>query len=195
MVDAKDNSAKYKPKKLRVGRPRTFTAQALKAAVEKYFNSISRDRIVTEEVCTGETDKYGHAIYLPVPVKTDDGKPLMERQFLLPPTVGGLCRHLGIHRSTWADWCNAAEHPEYQQITEWARDVMQDYLESELLKRSGRDVRGVEFALQANYGASGKTTVELGPRAAASLAGLDMSKLTDDDLKAIAMRNMTQEDT
>ncbi len=87
------------------------------------------------------------------------------REFVVPPTVGGLCRHLGIHRSTWADYCDPEKHPELQEVTAYARETMEAFLEDALLTRSGKELKGVIFSLQNNYGYTERKEVELGPRA------------------------------
>lgn len=153
-----------------MGRPRKYTERTLRKAVEAYFHRITRTITIREQVNTGEKDGFGHWVYTLEDVRNDDGEPVKVRQFVVPPTVGGLCEALGIHRSTWADYCDPEKHPELQEVTAWAREVIQHYLESELLGRDGKNLKGVIFSLQNNFGYSEKREVELGARAAMAVA-------------------------
>lgn len=144
--------------------------KALREAVEDYFASISREREVMEERVTAEKDKWGHFVTELVPVTNDKGEVIREREYVIPPTVGGLCDHLGISRQTWADYCNPEINPKFRETTAWAREILRGYLEGQLLTRSGKDLKGVIFSLQNNYGMSEKKTVELGPKAAEAVA-------------------------
>ena len=147
------------------GRPRKYTPRTLRKAVESYFRKNSRTVTMKEQVNTGQKDGWGHWIYEIQEVTNDAGEPVKILEFVVPPTVGGLCRHLGIHRSTWADYCDPDKHPELQEATSYARETMESYLESALLTRSGKDLKGIIFSLQNNYGYTERKEVELGPRA------------------------------
>ena len=148
-----------------MGRPRKYTAKRLMDAVEEYVRRNTRTVTVQEQVNTGEKDGWGHWVYELRDVTNDDGETVTVREFTVPPTVGGLCRHLGIHRSTWAAWCDRERYPELAEAVEYAREVMRDYLETELLTRSGKDLKGVIFSLQNNYGYTERREVDLGPQA------------------------------
>lgn len=150
-----------------MGRYRTYrTESALRRGVEGYFAGISRVERVTEEVNTGRLDKYGHFVKELREAKNEAGEPVLERKYYVPPTVGGLCAHLGISRETWSRYCDREENPQFAEITQWAREMLLEWREKELLRRGGKHIRGLLFDLQANYGLSEKRTVELGPQAA-----------------------------
>jgi len=152
-----------------MGRPKKYASdRALRRAVEDYFDSISRVRQVMEEHNTGERDKFGHFVMEWVPVKNARGEIMTEREYVLPPTAGGLCEHLGISRETWAQYC---ADPAFARTTAWAREQLKLYLERQLLIREGKNLQGVIFSLQNNYGMSEKRTVELGPRAVQAVEG------------------------
>ena len=161
-----------------MARPRKYTAASLKRGVDEYFRKISRTVTLKEQCNTGRKDGWGHWVYEMRDVVNDQGETVTTREFALPPTVGGLCAHLGIHRSTWADYCDGDAHPEFAGITEYARDVMRDYLETALLTRGGKDLRGVIFSLQNNFGYRERHEMELGPRSAKAVAsaGLTMEE-------------------
>lgn len=114
-----------------------------------------------EKIYTGERDEKGHLIPIPVPVRNRAGEEMRRLEYLIPPTVGGLCRHLGISRDTWAAYCDREQYPEFSDTTTQARERMRAYLEDELLTREGKNVRGIIFNLQANYGMSERREIEL----------------------------------
>ena len=139
-----------------VGRKKEYTPQKLGKAVRRYFDSISREITVTEMLPTDERDDKGHVIYEQVPVENSLGEPMKTIQFLIPPTVGGLCAYLGIHRDTWNSYCNSEE---FSDTTTYARGRMHAYLEQEMLTRPGKDLKGILFNLENNYGYSEKMNI------------------------------------
>ena len=82
-------------------------------------------------------------------------------EYLVPPTVGGLCEHLKIHRSTWAEYCDPEIHPEFSDTTTRARGRMREYLEQQLLTRPGKDIKGVIFSLENNYGYQDRHSIDV----------------------------------
>lgn len=143
-----------------VGRPRKYVARTLEAAIERYFASISR----TEKVC----DEAGNVLY------NDLGEAIVATVYVVPPKVSGLCLYLGIDRSTWANYCDAEQHPELASVVQRAQMQMEDYLVGELLTRT-KGVQGVIFNLQNNYGWREKREVEVGPATRrAACAGMSM---------------------
>ena len=154
------------------GREKKYTAKKLNEAVERYFKSISRTAPVTEEVPTGELDERGHKLYHQVPVVNDLNEAMLHTEFIIPPTVSGLCQYLGIHRATWARYSDPDQHPEFCDTTTRARGRMRAYLEEQLLTR--KDVRGVIFDLQNNYGYAERREVELGSKARAAIGSANL---------------------
>lgn len=126
-----------------------YTGRTLAKAVKRYFDSISRDKVVTEKLPTGELDKYGHPVFKDVPVTNRLGQQMTRVEFILPPSVSGLCVALGIHRSTWL---NYGKDPQMADTVARAGGLMRAYLEEQSLLRQGKDVRGVEFNLLHNFG-------------------------------------------
>lgn len=154
-----------------MGRYRKYKSdKALREMVETYFASISRERIVKELYNTGQKDAWGHWIYELRPVTSDAGVYMRERVYDIPPTVGGLCAFLNISRDTWNRYCDRERYPQFAETTEWAREQLLAWREQQLLVRGGKQIRGLLFDLQANYGLSEKRTVELGPKAAQAVA-------------------------
>lgn len=135
-----------------MGAPKKYNAKQLESAVKRYFRSISREVEVTEKKPTGERDKMGHVIYEDVVVLNALGKPVKVTEYLVPPTVGGLAEFLGIHRDTWNDYCDHEKHPEFSDTTTYAQGRMHAYLERESLIRQGKDLKGVLFNLENNFG-------------------------------------------
>ena len=174
-----------------MARPRKYTRAALHRAIEAYFDSISREITVMEEIYTGERDEKGHLIPIPVPVRNRAGEEMTRLEYVIPPTVGGLCAYLGIDRSTWAAYC---DRPEFRNTTTQARERMRAYLESELLTREGKNVRGIIFNLQANYGLSEKREVELGPRAARTVTAAEIPLAEREALLREIAKDFSEED-
>lgn len=156
-----------------MGRPRKYTPGRLRKAVERYFRSISRTVALTEPVPTGEKDEDGHAIYRQEPVRNDLGEQVEVVRYILPPTMADLCQALRIHPATWSRWEDAEKYPEYAQIVQEVRARLLAWNQRELLTREGKDVRGIIFNLQANFGLREKSEVELGPKAAGVLLKMD----------------------
>lgn len=121
------------------------TPEALETAIVAYFDAISHTETATVMVPTGELDSKGREIKerreLPGKVVT---------HWLKPPSVAGLCLHLGINRDTW---CKYAKRPGYEDTCERARMRLEDYWVAGLERNSSR---GAEFALANNYGWSGR---------------------------------------
>lgn len=138
-----------------MGRYRKYRSdKALREMVEGYFASISREKIVCEAYNTGQKDGWGHFITEWRPVTNELGVYMREREYVIPPTVGGLCAYLNISRDTWARYCDREENPQFAETTEWAREQLLAWRESELLRRPGKRLRGLIFDLRANYGVS-----------------------------------------
>lgn len=135
-----------------MGAPKKYTPEKLEKAVKRYFRSISREVEVTEKKPTGQRDKMGHMIYEDAVVLNALGKPVRMTEYLVPPTVGGLSEFLGIHRDTWNDYCDHEKHPEFSDTTTYAQGRMHAYLERECLTRPGKDLKGVLFNLENNFG-------------------------------------------
>lgn len=141
-----------------MGRQKKYNGNKLRKAVEAYFDSISRHIVVKEPVPTGERDEKGHMIFIDQPVLNDNGEEIERLEYLVPPTVGGLCLYLGISRDTWA---------EYQKLEEtsaackMAKDRLLAWNEEQLMLRSGKDVKGIVFNLEANYDYSERMDVSV----------------------------------
>ena len=160
-----------------MARPKKYTPATLKKAVKHYFDSITRDVRQTEMVPTGERDDKGHEIYEPRPIVNRLGEEVTLEEFIIPPSVADLCAFLGIHRSTWNNYENRELHPELTEITEQVRERMQAWNERELLTRPGKDIKGILFNLQTNYGYGGeKHEMELGPGAQKAMSGAPVSE-------------------
>lgn len=164
------------------GRPKKYNEKTLASAVKRYFNSITREIVLEELYDTGKKDKDGHAVYEKRQIINRAGKPAKKIEYLEPPTVGGLCEFLGIHRDTWNEYCDASRHPEFSDTTTRAQGRMRTWNERELLVR--KDVRGIVFNLQNNYGYKEKQEMELGEQACRSIQASNMS--LEEKLETIA---------
>ena len=133
--------------KMGAGRPKKYTKKGLEKAVGGYFSSICRKVLAL--------DGDGGAVY------NDVGESIWVTEYIRPPTVGGLCLFLGIDRSTWQNYADPKLYPEFREITAYARMRLEAYLEEQLLTRE-KNVQGLIFNLQNNYGWREKREVELG---------------------------------
>ena len=130
-----------------MGRSKKYNAKKLSAAVERYFGSISRMTPVLERYDTGKTDEKGHTIYGEREVKNRLGETVERLEYLIPPSIGGLCVFLGISRDTWSEYCADTK---MAGICRDARERVQLWNEEELLTR--KDVKGIIFNLENNFG-------------------------------------------
>lgn len=86
------------------------------------------------------------------------GKPIEETVFAVPPTVEGLCAFLGISLDTFERYCNPEYHSDPKEAEIYcgaatrARERMREWNVKQLLMRSGKDVKGIIFNLENNYG-------------------------------------------
>ena len=140
---------------------RKYTARSLKKAVERYFASITRIVPLTEPKDSGARDKMGHVIYEQVPVINSLGQQVEITEYIVPPSVGGLCEALGIHRATWANYCDRDKNPEMFDTTTQAQGRMRAWNEQQLLTRSGKDIKGIIFNLENNYGYREQQSVQI----------------------------------
>lgn len=155
--------------------PRKYTEETLRRAVNKYFRGITRRVELTEQVPTGQLDDKGHPLYEARPILNQLGRPVTVTEYVVPPTVADLCEALHVHRSTWDNYCDKDLYPEFQEVTTSARERMKAWNEREMLTRPGKDIKGIIFNLQTNYGYGGeKNEIELGPGAQKVMAGASM---------------------
>lgn len=130
-----------------VGRPKKYTVRELRESVNKYFDRISYKSAVLDD------EKK--------PIMNMLGEPIERLNWSEPPTLGGLCRYLGIDRSTWAEYANSEKNPKLAQICAAAKERVEIYLEQELVSRQSGSVRGLEFDLAVNHGWTAKRALEL----------------------------------
>lgn len=138
-----------------MGRPRKYTAKTLRAAVERYFDSITREIDVTEKVDNGKRDSYGHVIWDTVPVKNKLGEVAKVTEYLVPPTLGGLCVFLKVDQSTWSRWSDKDAFPEFEKIISQVRERLLTWRQEQVLLR--KDVKGLIWDMETNYGCGQKT--------------------------------------
>ena len=124
----------------------------LKRDVERYFASITRKVRITEPVPTGRYDDKGHMIFEQVPVKNSLEEEVWVTEYIVPPEIAALCEFLEIDRSTWANYRDPDKNPEFVEITQQVYERMKAWNERELLTRPGKDIKGIVFNLENNYG-------------------------------------------
>ncbi len=123
---------------------RHFTPRSLEEAVDRYFASIRRTVTATERVETGPKT------FEERPILSDTGEPIRYREYVVAPTVWGLCEALGITPTEWNRFCDREEHPELQAAVQRASGLMREWKEQTLLTR--KDVRGLIYHMQNHMG-------------------------------------------
>lgn len=135
-----------------------YTQETFRRAVDKYFAGISRRVAVKELVPTGHYTQKGAPVLEPRDVKNDAGKLVMEQEYVVPPSLGGLCLHLGISRATWGRYASTAG---YSDVCDEAKLRVEEYLERQLIQ-TPKAARGIIFNLQANFDWRERRELELG---------------------------------
>lgn len=133
-----------------MGRKKKYTPKALREAVSRYFDSISREVTVMEKLPTGKKDGWGHEIYEEKPVTNKLGEEVKITEYVVPPMLEDLCLHLKIHSSTWSRWSDKRKYPELAEIIEDVRDRLLAWNKSQVVTR--KNVRGVIWNLEVNLG-------------------------------------------
>lgn len=124
------------------GRPR-YSPRGLLRAVEGYFLSISRTVTAQEQLDCGETDGAGKKVLSKKPICNDLGQPIRYREYVVPPTVWGLCEYLGLCREDWEALCS---QPRYRDAAALAEGRFRGWNQEALLTR--KDVRGIIYHLE-----------------------------------------------
>lgn len=144
------------------GRRKSYaTAEDLEAAVQAYFASISRLEKVKIPKETNKRDEYGHKIEKLVNVKGENGKPIMERVFYVPPEIFGLTTAIGISVDTWNRY---GESDEFAYVVSWAEEIIDGWKSREALRRENKRTAGLIWEaersrkLKQTNDATGKTS-------------------------------------
>ena len=134
-------------KKVKFGRPRKYSGEEFRSAVERYFDSITTEQEAKDELGRPIINRLGEAVRHVI--------------YIVPPSISGLCVDLKIDRSTLDNYANDENHPEYKRVIDWAKQLIRAYLEEELLVRR-KGIQGVIFNLQNNYDWKEKREIEIG---------------------------------
>lgn len=153
-----------------VGAPKKYTKETLEAAVREYFASITREVVIQERVPTGKKDAWGHDVYEWRDVENNLGQIAKRTEYLVPPTLGGLCIHLGIANSTWTRWRDPAKYKSFKKIIEYVDDRLIAWRKEQVLLR--KDVKGLIWDLEVNHGV-GKEQKEKNPEVTVVIEGGD----------------------
>ena len=138
-----------------------YTAKQFRAAVEAYFDSITRTTplIVAEPdlvpgAAPGEfkprKEIFGRAALKYVQPKTKNGQTAQTEEYIIQPTLSGLCLCLGISRQTWARY---AKEKGYRDAVQQARLRIETYLQDLLMQKNSS--AGAKFSLEHNFGWGG----------------------------------------
>ena len=124
-----------------------YSERSLSAAVDRYFASIRRTVAAVERVETGEK---GSKAYEERPILSDTGEPIYYREYVVAPTLWGLCESLGISLTEWGRLSDRTLHPELQEAVRRAGALMREWKEQTLLTK--KDVRGLIYHIQNRLG-------------------------------------------
>ena len=148
-----------------MGRPAKYpNAAAFAKKVKAYFASITALRPVTERVPLLDEDgcemldSKSKPLYRVQQVINCAGEPMVREEYLIPPTILGLCRFLKISSETWRHY---GQREGFGEIVTAARERIEQYLEEELDSRTS-GLQGIILNLTSNYGWSNKQVVEMG---------------------------------
>lgn len=134
-----------------------YEPEELEAKCEEYFRRCRRTQAVREQVPLLEeqgdgcwrivTDEKGRPVMIEREVTADSGEVMSSEDYLVPPSITGLCLFLGISRETWRKYAKRAS---MKQTCEKAKMRVEVYLQGKLLERDSQ--RGAQFALEHNFG-------------------------------------------
>lgn len=148
-----------------MARPRKYKTKAeFEAAVNRYFDSISRMVPLMEAVPAVDEDgkilltNKGHTVYVQRQVLNMAGEPLQQLEYVMPPTILGICNALSISRDTWSSY---GRRKGFSDVVTRARARIEQYLEEQLIANP-RATQGIRLNLCSNYGWSDKRVVEVG---------------------------------
>lgn len=131
-----------------MAKKKKLSPRELDRGIDDYFRSISRMVTVTEMIDSGEVDRYGHPVLQPVTVKNQLGQEVKRLEYLIPPTIGGLCEYLCISASTWNSYSKSAR---YAESVKRARGAVYAYLQAETLTRPDKALGGILFNIENNF--------------------------------------------
>ena len=131
-----------------MAKKKKLSPRELYRGIDDYFRSISRMVTVTEMIDSGEVDRYGHPVLQPVVVKNQLGQEIKRLEYLIPPTIGGLCDYLGISASTWSSYSGDKR---YAESVKRARGAVYAYLQAETLTRPDKALGGILFNIENNF--------------------------------------------
>ena len=123
--------------------------------MEKYFASITREVVITEKVDSGTKDSWGHTVYETRDVINSLGEVAKRTEYLVAPTLEGLCLHLGIVGSTWNRWRDPKKYPGFQKIIERVYERLIAWRKEQVVIRD--KVTGIVWDLETNYGCGKKS--------------------------------------
>lgn len=104
-----------------------------------------------------------------VPVTARSGCPMTKLEWFTPPTVGGLCAHLGISRHTFSALAKSAR---FADAAAAARAVITTYLEERISDPEARNIKGVQLSLETLTAAQKDEAAQVVPMTNAERAEL-----------------------
>lgn len=152
---------------VKLGRPKLFTPEGLRRAVEEYFLSLCylvdvvelKPVVLSVDSETGaityQRDAYGHPMKREEPVLDGNGRPLQRLCWVSPPGEEDLCMRIGISKDTWDRY---AKQEDFAELIARARGLIRGYLEGAAESKGGA---GALAKLERIYGVKSQVKVEM----------------------------------
>jgi len=162
------------------GRPLIWEdAEEFKRQCELYFKKITRTAPKVERIAIGyEDNDPKKPIFEEKTVVNDAGETFNETEWLTPPTLVGLARHLGVDRRTLL---NYSSKDEYFPTIKAAKTRVEEYEAQRLDQRSA--VIGNIFSLKNNHNWRDQT--EVGITGTVQTTNYDVNDMSEGDKIAL----------
>ena len=161
------------------GRPKKFnTPEELEIAVKHYFNTITKDYALYDNIIVGyEDEEKKKPVYKKEPRLNNANEQVFETEYFEIPSITGLCVFLNINKDTWNEY---SKHEEYSDSITRAKEIIEKYNVEQLYRKE--QVNGVIFNLKNNFGWKDKTEVETTGETTVTNK-IDLTGMSTEDLK------------
>lgn len=134
---------------------------AIRKAVDAYWDCISYQRCVVVTEPTGEVDERGNVVLVTRMLQEKNGTggrngpPVTVTEYIERPSLEGLCLYMGITRDTWATY---AKDEKLGEVCAWAKERVRKYL-MDRLDGNHKHIQGILFDLKNNHGMSDRMEI------------------------------------
>lgn len=152
-------------------RRKKYNAKSLEKAVNAYFDALSYEKPALTLVPTGKTAKNGNPEMRYEQVRTRDGQQALTTGWIEPPSVTGLCLHLGISRETWSAY---TADEKLGPVASRAKARIESAYVARLAE-GGKGMQGLIFVLKNNFGWADQVKVGMDQPTRNAVAGSAMT--------------------